>query len=63
MKVGTVREIKTHEYRVGLTPHCVKAYCTNGHEVAVQAGAGESAGFHDADYVSAGATMLPSERP
>ena len=62
MRLGTVREIKCHEYRVGLTPSCVKAYCDNGHEVFVEKGAGENAGFPDADYAAAGAQMVDTAR-
>lgn len=58
MKIGTVREIKTHEYRVGLTPSCVAAYVSHGHEVVVQAGAGVSAGFQDSEYESVGAEIV-----
>jgi alanine dehydrogenase len=50
MKVGTVKEIKLHEYRVGLTPGCVKMYKKHGHEVYVEAGAGIAAGFSDNEY-------------
>jgi alanine dehydrogenase len=45
MKIGVIKEIKTHEYRVGLTPSCVAAYISHGHEVWVQAAAGVNAGF------------------
>ena len=62
MRVGTVKEIKEHEYRVGLTPDCVKAYVTRGHEVFVEAGAGESAGFADSQYKQAGATILADNK-
>ena len=48
MRIGCVKEIKKHEYRVGLTPRCVSAYTVRGHNVTVQAGAGEGAGFDDA---------------
>lgn len=58
MKLGTLRETKTHEYRVGLTPSCAKAYSKQGHQVLVQAGAGQGAGFSDADYAAAGALIL-----
>ena len=58
IKIGTLKEIKTHEYRVGLTPGCVKAYCSRGHEVFVEKGAGASTGYLDSEYVSAGATIL-----
>jgi alanine dehydrogenase len=57
MKVGCVKEIKKHEYRVGLTPHCVQSYVAHGHTVAIQAGAGTDAGFEDADYEKAGARI------
>lgn len=62
MKIGTVREIKTHEYRVGLTPACVKAYCSRGHEVLVEKGAGENAGFSDSEYVASGAIIIDSKQ-
>lgn len=58
MKVGTVKEIKKHEYRVGMTPEAVKAYAAHGHTVYVQKGAGEGAGFEDAEYVQAGAKIM-----
>lgn len=58
MKVGTVKEVKRHEYRVGLTPACVKSYIAHGHPVFVQQGVGEGAGFRDEEYAAAGATIL-----
>jgi alanine dehydrogenase len=57
MKIGCVKEIKRHEYRVGLTPHCVKAYVSHGHQVTIQSGSGEGAGFEDAEYLKAGAAI------
>ncbi len=57
MKVGTVTEIKTHEYRVGLTPACVRSYVARNHTVLVQSGAGRAAGFEDDEYRTAGATI------
>jgi alanine dehydrogenase len=57
MKIGCVKEIKRHEYRVGLTPHCVKSYIDHGHAVVIQAGAGEEAGFEDAEYARSGASI------
>jgi alanine dehydrogenase len=60
MKVGTVKEIKTHEYRVGLTPDNVREYILHGHEVFVQTSAGEGSTFADEDYVTAGAKILPA---
>ncbi len=41
MKIGTVTEIKAHEYRVGLTPDSAKAFAEHGHQVYVQRGAGK----------------------
>ncbi|MDH5676828.1 MAG: alanine dehydrogenase [Myxococcales bacterium] len=58
MQIGIPREIKNHEYRVGATPDCVRAYCQAGHRVLVQRGAGEGAGFDDAVYGRAGATLV-----
>jgi len=57
MKIGCVSEIKTHEYRVGLTPQCVAAYTLRGHKVTMQSGAGAGAGFSDEEYVKAGAAL------
>jgi len=58
MVVGTVRETKQHEYRVGLTPACAQAYAAHGHRVLVEKGAGEAAGFPDRDYEAAGAALV-----
>jgi alanine dehydrogenase len=60
MKVGTVKEIKNKEYRVGLTPDNAREYVSHGHEVYVESGAGNGAGFSDAEYGAAGAKILPS---
>ena len=57
MRVGCVKEIKKHEYRVGMTPHCAQAYVSHGHQVVIQAGAGTDAGFEDAEYRAAGARI------
>ena len=59
MRVGVPKEIKPGEYRVGLTPTAVREYVTHGHAVAVEAGAGQGAGYDDAAYVRAGAQILP----
>ncbi|HEX7854056.1 MAG TPA: alanine dehydrogenase [Sphingobium sp.] len=58
MIVGTVREIKNHEYRVGLTPESVHELTTHGHEVLVETGAGLGIGATDDDYGRAGAAIL-----
>jgi len=60
MKVGCVKEIKKHEYRVGLTPSCVKSYIAHGHSVYIEAGAGTEAGFTDDEYRAAGARIESS---
>ena len=60
MLVGVPREIKDHEYRVGLTPAGVHELVTRGHRVRVQAGAGARIGIADADYSSAGAQLVSS---
>jgi alanine dehydrogenase len=60
MKVGSVKEIKKLEYRVGLTPDNAREYVAHGHEVYMQAGAGEGSGFKDADYEAAGAGIIAS---
>ncbi len=57
MRVGTVREIKNHEYRVGLTPESVREFTMLGHEVWVESGAGMGIGATDADYEVAGAAV------
>ncbi len=59
MRIGVPKEIKNHEYRVGLTPASVRELCAHGHEVLVQAGAGAAIGLADADYRAAGATLVP----
>jgi len=59
MKVGVPTEIKTDEYRVALTPSGVRELVEHGHEVVVQAGAGEGSAISDADYEAQGARVLP----
>jgi len=58
MIIGTVKEIKNKEFRVGLTPSSVKEYVHHGHQVYVEKGAGLGSGFEDQDYVNAGASIL-----
>ncbi len=62
MKIGCVKEIKRHEYRVGLTPSCVKSYVSRGHQVFMEKNAGASAGFPDSQYESAGACIEEDRR-
>ena len=56
--VGVPKEIKNHEYRVGLTPHTVAQFIKDGNEVLVQKDAGVGSGFSDEDYRLAGAKIL-----
>ena len=57
MHVGVPKEIKIHEYRVGLTPPSVAELTAGGHSVTVETGAGSGIDFTDGDYVAAGATI------
>jgi alanine dehydrogenase len=59
MKIGVPREIKIHEYRVGLTPSAVREYVAAGHMVLVQTGAGLGIHADDSDYRRAGAEIAP----
>jgi len=58
MKIGVPKEIKVHEYRVGLTPSSVREVVAHGHKVVVQTQAGAGIGASDADYERAGATIV-----
>lgn len=58
MRIGTIREIKNNENRVGLTPEAVAKLVKHGHEVYVQMSAGDGSGFSDDAYAKAGAKML-----
>ena len=55
MKVGVPKEIKSQEYRVGLTPGAVREYVAAGHDVLVESGAGGGIGADDETYARAGA--------
>jgi len=57
MLIGVPKEIKNHEYRVGMTPPGVLELTTLGHKVMVETNAGHQIGIDDADYVAAGATI------
>ncbi len=58
MKIGIPKEIKDHEYRVGLTPSSVRTLMEAGHNVTVQASAGEKIGFTDEMYRLSGARIV-----
>ncbi len=60
MRIGVPREIKNHEYRVGLTPGSVRELVHHGHQVLVESEAGAGIGMHDADYRAAGAAIAAS---
>ncbi len=57
MHIGVPKEIKNHEYRVGMTPESVAEAVHHGHAVTVETGAGAGIGAEDAEYVAAGAEM------
>jgi alanine dehydrogenase len=59
MKIGVPTEIKSDEYRVAVTPAGVRELAEHGHEVLVQAGAGEGSAIADSSYEAQGATIVP----
>ena len=60
MRIGVPKEIKVHEYRVGLVPAAVRELIDAGHQVRVQTGAASGIGFADADYLRVGAKIAAS---
>jgi alanine dehydrogenase len=58
MRIGVPREIKVHEYRVGLVPAGVRELTAAGHEVVVESGAGKGIGVDDAHYEACGAKVV-----
>ncbi len=58
MRIGCPKEIKNHEYRVGLTPESARELGTNGNDVWIESGAGLGIGATDAEYRDAGATIV-----
>ena len=63
MIIGVPKEIKIHEYRVGMTPASVAEAVVHGHGVLVEAGAGAGIGCSDAEYVAAGAGIVADSIP
>jgi len=57
MIIGVPKEIKNHEYRVGMVPASVRELVHNGHNVIVEKNAGIGIGFSDEDYRSVGASI------
>lgn len=62
MKLGCPKEIKPQEFRVGITPNAAQEAVAHGHEVLIETQAGVGAGFDDDDYVTAGATIVPTAK-
>ena len=62
MRVGCPKEIKNHEYRVGLTPGAVREYVAHGHDVLIETKAGAGIGADDAAYIAAGARIVGSAK-
>jgi alanine dehydrogenase len=58
MRIGVPKEIKVHEYRVGMTPSAVREAVHHGHDVVVQKGAGFAIGLFDEQYAAAGARLV-----
>ncbi len=58
MIIGVPKEIKNHEYRVGVTPDAVKKFVGSGHLVVIERGAGLASGFSDADFIESGAVIM-----
>lgn len=62
MIIGCTKELKNHEYRVGLTPDNVKEYVSCGHKVYIEKGAGVGAGFSDDEYIKAGTNIFDNPK-
>ncbi len=62
MRVGCPKEIKNHEYRVGLTPGAVREYVAHGHDVLIETGAGAGIGADDGAYIAAGAKIAATAK-
>ncbi|MCF7354530.1 alanine dehydrogenase [Vibrio sp. CK2-1] len=62
MKIGVPKEIKNHEYRVGMIPASVRELYSHGHQVFIESQAGAGIGFSDNDYIAAGASILPTAK-
>ncbi|MCE0494601.1 alanine dehydrogenase [Vibrio salinus] len=60
MLIGVPKEIKNHEYRVGMTPASVKELVERGHKVMVETNAGNGIGFSDQHFIDAGANIAPN---
>jgi alanine dehydrogenase len=59
MRISVPKEVKNHEYRVGMTPPGVLELTRRGHEVVIETNAGRAIGIDDPDYIAVGATIAP----
>ena len=62
MIIGVPKEIKEHEYRVGITPEGVKELKKDGHRVIIEKSAGAGSGFSDEEYIQCGAEVSDTNR-
>ncbi len=62
MIIGSTKELKNNEFRVGLTPDNAAAMIADGHTVLIETGAGDGAGFSDQEYVNAGCQVLDTAK-
>jgi alanine dehydrogenase len=62
MIIGCVKEIKNHEYRVGITPENAREYIKRGHKVLIEKGAGKMSGFSDDEDLQNGAKLIESAK-
>jgi alanine dehydrogenase len=62
MLIGVPKEVKNHEYRIGLTPTSARELTRLGHDVIIETNAGTGAGFEDGHYISAGAKIVPTAK-
>ena len=60
MRIGVPKEIKNHEYRVGMTPAAARELIARGHEVFVETNAGDAIDLSDEKYTRVGARILPN---
>lgn len=58
MIIGIPKEIKTDEFRVGMTPSGVRELVKHGHSIIIESGAGRGSGFEDASYIDAGGLII-----
>ena len=62
MLIGAPKEIKNHEYRVGLTPASVQELVAQGHQVIVENNAGAGIDFSNEEYIAAGASIIDTAK-